>query len=631
MLESIDPTLYEEALYEGRTIQSLLEMGVGGLQAFVSEEEGFFSGLIRGEHESLLATPVGERVFSVIEQATAAAGGMAGFLQGVGDSIIGNIKGIIDLFTPTFWGDLKKFLTEFLPNFALDNGFRFLIGQLMGQASAEELRRLGTADPFEYGRTIGHAIGFALTETVLSFIGLGWVLKSLRGTRLLEKISESIMVVVRRVAKSAIAVKAFDIAKAVGEGLNALRDRLRRLKNRLPAVTAAGRMDRAVAELEDAERAAMAAYREAIEAEKAAQHALSKGDYETAQEQLEIFSRKLDELEPHAGASRPDAEPRKITPTAKTEAAEEAADVVGGVNKETLELLERNDELRHAVERYPKAARAFKHCGSYCLPPIPPATADDYARFERLLDLAEDAGISFDFDELGRYFRDKRDNLTEALDDFESLLGEKLEVVTVKSEAELGSEQGAIRTWSRKEGEETRVTRYPDAKDPTESYSIGAYGEHERAAELGRSYRKLTQVIPSKTERQQLLKRLNDPDDEFSLMDFAEEVARKTNSQDGVGQVRLKGETGARDIDHIFIEGDRVILMEYKTVTTFRERTKILKQLRIDKELLKKHPEAEVRWRVTIEEKDVPAEFMSKLLSIMEEYPGRFTFVFGKP
>jgi len=627
-LFDIDPELLDEALYEGRTVQSLLERGLGGFQAYMTDEEGFLSGVIRGERESLIANPASEREFNVGEQAIAGAAGVAGFLQGIGDSLISNVKAIIDLFTPSFWRDLYTFITEFLPDFVMENGFRYLMGQLMGQTSADEVRRLGTASPFEYGRTIGHAMGFALTEVVLSFVGLGWILKAFRGTRLLAKVSETFMPIIRRLARSAIVAKGFNVAQAIGESLNALRQRLRSIRNRFPAITAEGRMRRAIDQMEESERAIATALERALELEQSAQRALSTGDHATAQGHLDDLSRTLDELEGMDGgtSSRATRTSERVRNASTTErvAAETAEETVGGVNAETRELLIDSPRLREAVERYPNAARAFKFCNSPCLPPIPPATLEDYARFDAMLERADEVGLNLDFDRIGEFFHQHQNELPAALDVFEDGLMRR-----VADRRAIFDDQRALGSTARSGSQasvadSTRATRTPEVNDPTDAISTGAMGELARHAEVGRSPRSHSEIVSSALERRRALDRLYDPNDSFSLTDFAARFG-----SDGATQVYLRPRNGGgRFIDHMFLDGNHVVLRESKTVSEFSDSIKILRQMRKDIETLDAFSEARVRWRVTINSNDVPAEFMAQIRQLISNQQGRFIFEF---
>lgn len=288
---------FNAMMYEGRTIHELLERGIGGLQEFRGTGEGFASGLIRGEQESLLADEPGQRSFDAGETLIAAGGFITGILQGIGDSLISNVKAIVDLFTPSFWQGLYGFFTEFIPNYIDNEEFRFEIGQLLGQASAAEIRRLATASPFEFGRTIGQFFGFALTELVLSIIGLGWVLKAIRGMPMLSRISVRLVEVAERVSKFAIVARGISIAQSIAEGIAAIRRRLRALFNRLPALTPTGRFRRAVAELDETERAIQNLAENIDNLERQIRRANASGQEDEAASLMNQFDDKTDEME----------------------------------------------------------------------------------------------------------------------------------------------------------------------------------------------------------------------------------------------------------------------------------------------------------------------------------------------
>jgi hypothetical protein len=314
-LEAIDPELLDEALYEGRTIQELLDAGHSGLEGYYSEGEGFLSGLIRAERESLAADPAQERAFSPTERAQVVVAFPFGILEGIGNSLISNIKGVIELFTPSFWSDLMDFLTDFLPDFVSSAEFRYQIGQLAGRASAAEIRELASDDPLEYGRKFGWFFGYALTETVLSLIGLGWILKSLRGTRVMAQVSRTMTRMLNRIARGALAARGISVVTGMAESLMALRRRIRAIERRFPALTADARLRRAIEDLSPAEQRLGETLDRVRVAEREAREAISTGELEDAQTRTRALAREIDAAE---------AEAAGIGRTRRTEALDEA-------------------------------------------------------------------------------------------------------------------------------------------------------------------------------------------------------------------------------------------------------------------------------------------------------------------
>ena len=299
-----DPELLKAALFGGGTVLALTDEHhrISGLQAYRADGEGFFSGAIRADRESRYANKPGQRRFSLVERAIAAAGFIAGAFQGVGDSIISNVKGIIELFTPSFWSGLVDFFRNFLPRFIDSDDFRFELGQMMGQFSTDEERRLATVDPAEYGRTFGQVFGMALTEIVLSFIGLGFVLKAFNGSARLQKIAKPLVAIANRLAKTAIASKVIRFAHVVGEAINALSLRLRKLSMLLPDLTPNARLRRTLFEIEEAERNLQKSVQRAQELEQVARKALEAGDNESAQQRVQELAQAVDDVERQVGA-----------------------------------------------------------------------------------------------------------------------------------------------------------------------------------------------------------------------------------------------------------------------------------------------------------------------------------------
>ncbi|HWR26315.1 MAG TPA: hypothetical protein VN316_00400, partial [candidate division Zixibacteria bacterium] len=293
-LKEESPEIFNASLYGGSTIWSLLSLGVSGLHEYRAIGEGFLSGLSRGERESLLVQKPGQRTFSITEKFIAFGGFVAGVFQGIGDSLKDNVKSIVSIFTIKFWSDLKKFIKEELPKMIEDEEYRFTIGMMMGQMNADEERRLATAEPFEYGRTVGHIFGMALTETVLSFIGLGWVLKAVQASPRLMRLLAPLMKLAERLAKTSIVAKGLRVVDAVSEGINALRRKLWHLRNRLPRFTAAGRAEKALAQ---ADEDMMRSLKKVENLEATAGQALATGDIESAKKHAEDMDKAMTELE----------------------------------------------------------------------------------------------------------------------------------------------------------------------------------------------------------------------------------------------------------------------------------------------------------------------------------------------
>jgi len=298
-LALIDPELQQRALFQGETAYHLLRRGLSGFQAYQAEQEGFFSGLIRGEMESLAADPASTREFNIGEKLIAVGGFLAGVIQGVFIALWNNIKSLIDLLTPAFWSSLYDFFTEFLPSFIDSPAYRFQLGQSMGLASANEIRRLADASPFEYGRTLGSVFGQALVEIALMFIGLGFLLKAVRASRTLSRAADWLGDLAHLISRTALARRSISVVQGIGEAINALSRRVNVIRRRIPAMSANERVRRAIEDLNDAERAGHELFERAARQEEAARRALAGGDNAAAQQHIDELTDTVADIERH--------------------------------------------------------------------------------------------------------------------------------------------------------------------------------------------------------------------------------------------------------------------------------------------------------------------------------------------
>lgn len=328
-LEAESPDLLNAALFAGSVIWALLDMGVPGFHAYRAKGEGFFAGLRRGERESLLANRPGQRMFSVPQKFEAFGGFVAGLLQGIGDALLSNIKDVLQLFTPKFWSNLWRLLREELPRIIRSEEYRFSIGMMMGQANADEVRRLATAEPFEYGRTVGHIFGSALVEIVLLFIGLGWVLKAVRASPVLMRLLGPLFRLAEKLGRTAFITRGLRVIEVIRESINAMGRRLRLLLARMTAFTRGGRARLALVEAEDA---LVKATRRVEELEETGRKILASGDPEAAQRHATQMDKALQEFQERvaawesqgAGVWQPQPPPGGVPPLARGAAREEA-------------------------------------------------------------------------------------------------------------------------------------------------------------------------------------------------------------------------------------------------------------------------------------------------------------------
>lgn len=81
-----------------------------------------------------------------------------------------------------------------------------------------------------------------------------------------------------------------------------------------------------------------------------------------------------------------------------------SGNLVDDVNKDTKELFERRPDLKKALERSPRAARALKKCASPCFPDMDTKQVE---RLEKMLEEAENAGIFFNDKQITTFLRSK--------------------------------------------------------------------------------------------------------------------------------------------------------------------------------------------------------------------------------
>jgi hypothetical protein len=296
-LKARDRVLYQAALMRGGTVESLLELGIGGLQAYRADGEGLFAGFVRGSRESLLSNAPHQKVLSIPEVAIAVGGFIAGAVQGVVVSVANNVVAIVDIINPFFWGEIVKVVTEDLPKFIKEEDVRFALGQALGIADTEETRRLAEASPIEYGRSYGYIFGMALTEIVLAVVGLGIVIKAVTASKLLQRLSKPLTVVADVVAKTALARRGIKAVQGLAEIINALGQRLRRLSALLPDITANRRVSRAIFDLQEKEWVARTALERGRESERLARAAMAAGEEAEAERRAREMKDTIDQAE----------------------------------------------------------------------------------------------------------------------------------------------------------------------------------------------------------------------------------------------------------------------------------------------------------------------------------------------
>jgi Domain of unknown function (DUF4157) len=279
-----------DVLMGGSTVRALLRIGIGGFWEYRAPGEGFWAGAARTELETQVSQPIAERRITGWENLEAVGGFIAGVFQGIGDDIIDNLKSLVELFTPSFWKQIYGFLTEELPHFAADEEYRFQIGSLMGRSEVDEQRRVAGASPAEYGRTMGHACGVVLTEIALLLIGIGWVIKASKASPTIMKIVRPAMKVVNAIARTAAGKKVAEFAVWAAEAIAAIERKIQAILLKFPALTEAGRAEKAV-------REAQLATERIKSLQVAAQRAAMAGDEEKVVKYMEEFDSASKDLE----------------------------------------------------------------------------------------------------------------------------------------------------------------------------------------------------------------------------------------------------------------------------------------------------------------------------------------------
>ncbi|MFB2881583.1 DUF4157 domain-containing protein [Floridanema aerugineum] len=146
---------------------------------------------------------------------------------------------------------------------------------------------------------------------------------------------------------------------------------------------------------------------------------------------------------------------------------------------------------------------------------------------------------------------------------------------------------------------------------------LGRLGEVTRFEEIGLYPGRMTQLF-AQTQRIQIYNALENGT--LSLRDFGRMVGT-----DGVEQMYFRTPSGGRFIDHVFPEGEFIILRESKNVRDFAITEDIYIQLSKDIYLLNRYPEAIVEWRISGNGM-IDSEAYDLLEAISERMGGRFRF-----
>lgn len=153
---------------------------------------------------------------------------------------------------------------------------------------------------------------------------------------------------------------------------------------------------------------------------------------------------------------------------------------------------------------------------------------------------------------------------------------------------------------------------------PLSPGEAGRAGELSRFAEVERAVPPRFSSLLTRAERIRIYGMIERG--ELKLSEFADMLGPR-----GAEQVYFRTDYGARWIDHVFKEGDVVVLRESKNVSDFAVTSKISSQLEKDLFLLEKHPEARVSWRIS-GNGHISEEAYDLLEATRERTGGRFSF-----
>ncbi|HEU0012754.1 MAG TPA: DUF4157 domain-containing protein [Longimicrobium sp.] len=160
------------------------------------------------------------------------------------------------------------------------------------------------------------------------------------------------------------------------------------------------------------------------------------------------------------------------------------------------------------------------------------------------------------------------------------------------------------------------VTPAPSAS-PLPPHLAGRLGEVTRFEEVGLYPARFTRLF-TPVQRARLYGMLQRG--EITLTEFSEMLGPA-----GAEQVYIRTPWGGRYVDHMFSEGQAVVLRESKNVANFAVGADVNAQLQKDLWILQNHPEARVHWRIS-GNGHINPEAYDILEATRELYGGRFQF-----
>jgi hypothetical protein len=162
---------------------------------------------------------------------------------------------------------------------------------------------------------------------------------------------------------------------------------------------------------------------------------------------------------------------------------------------------------------------------------------------------------------------------------------------------------------------------HPAGTPPVEGPVRGQIGEATHPREVvGRDPRRAAEVMSRRALRDLRDRLLRG---EISLLEFA-----RYFPAEGVRQVRLPTPYGSRFIDHLYVDGSRVVLRESKNLRIFKLTEEYVLQLQKDLSFLERFPDARVEWRIS---GDVDVAALDELNGLVDDFPGLFSYRLDTP
>jgi hypothetical protein len=159
----------------------------------------------------------------------------------------------------------------------------------------------------------------------------------------------------------------------------------------------------------------------------------------------------------------------------------------------------------------------------------------------------------------------------------------------------------------------------PGGWDPEAAREAGRRGEEARTQEVGKTPPRWSRVT-TRRDRRQIQEDL--ASGRMTLREIAEAMGESGTEQ---FYIRVRGWRNGRYVDHVFVEGDHVVMRESKNYrdSEFTVTEQLNTQLAKDSQLLASHPELIVEWRIT---GPIDETSWATLDAMRERTGGRFRF-----